>query len=82
LVPEQDLSVQILTNDGVLGRRFENSADEFNCLLSGRYDGAIEEAGPHYSLLFLIRLTHRQRIPSLIVSWPSEKNVASGYSAT
>src|SRR5713101_1353369 len=29
LVPEQNLSVQILTDDGVLRRRFENIADEF-----------------------------------------------------
>jgi hypothetical protein len=49
LVPEQNLSIEILADDGILGGGFENVSDEFERLLGAAYHGAIKKFLMHVS---------------------------------
>src|SRR5258708_6253009 len=46
-VPQQDFSVEILADDGILGGGLEDIADEVERLLRGAHDCAVEKFGSH-----------------------------------
>src|SRR6185312_5581568 len=47
LVPQQNLPVKVLADDGIFCGRLEDIADEFDRLLRGGEDGTIEESRLH-----------------------------------